>query len=196
MDTRFLWTRRPWKRCDFLTSLGSVTDTYQYDVFGNLIGSAGTTPNSYFYTGERLDFSLGLYEGALRVRVATQLLRVATRTGCEEMVGRTQFIATTCSCHTDSLLPPSHGRFWTRDPEEGLLSRPLSLHPYIFAWQNPVNLTDPTGRAVLAESQQQVKVQTVSIPGTIALVAAIVCVFELTASSLEAELENPRRPTL
>lgn len=46
----------------FLTSVaGAVTDTYQYDAFGNRIASTGTTPNKYFYSGEQLDSSLGLY---------------------------------------------------------------------------------------------------------------------------------------
>jgi RHS repeat-associated protein len=46
----------------FLTSdTGAVTDTYDYDAFGNLIAAIGTTPNAYLYCGEQLDFDLGLY---------------------------------------------------------------------------------------------------------------------------------------
>jgi YD repeat-containing protein len=30
---------------------GAVTDTYDYDAFGNLISSTGTTPNSYLFRG-------------------------------------------------------------------------------------------------------------------------------------------------
>jgi RHS repeat-associated protein len=45
---------------------GAVTDTYDYDGFGNLIGSAGTTPNVYRYQGEALDAETGLY--CLRAR--------------------------------------------------------------------------------------------------------------------------------
>jgi RHS repeat-associated protein len=40
---------------------GAVTDTYQYDAFGNLIASAGSTPNVYLYRGERYDADLGPY---------------------------------------------------------------------------------------------------------------------------------------
>jgi RHS repeat-associated protein len=40
---------------------GAVTDTYDYDAFGNLIGSAGTTPNVYRYQGEALNAETGLY---------------------------------------------------------------------------------------------------------------------------------------
>jgi hypothetical protein len=39
-----------------LTNLaGTVTDTYDYDAFGNLLNSTGTTPNNYLYRGEQYD---------------------------------------------------------------------------------------------------------------------------------------------
>ena len=40
---------------------GVATDTYDYDAFGNLVGSTGTTPNVYRYQGEALDSETGLY---------------------------------------------------------------------------------------------------------------------------------------
>jgi RHS repeat-associated protein len=40
---------------------GAVTDTYDYDAFGNLIGRTGSTPNEYLYAGERFDHETGLY---------------------------------------------------------------------------------------------------------------------------------------
>ena len=40
---------------------GAVTDTYDYDAFGILVSSSGTTPNSYLYSGEQLDADLGAY---------------------------------------------------------------------------------------------------------------------------------------
>jgi RHS repeat-associated protein len=44
----------------FLTdAAGSVTDTYDYDAFGNLIQRSGATPNNYLYAGERYDPDLG-----------------------------------------------------------------------------------------------------------------------------------------
>ena len=42
-------------------SAGTITDTYEYDAFGNKINSTGTTPNSYLYRGEQYDPDLGLY---------------------------------------------------------------------------------------------------------------------------------------
>ena len=50
-----------------LTNLsGTVTDTYDYDAFGNLIDSAGTTPNNYLFAGEQFDPALGLYYNRAR----------------------------------------------------------------------------------------------------------------------------------
>lgn len=40
---------------------GTVTDSYSYDAFGNLLSSAGTTVNSFLYTGEQRDDAAGLY---------------------------------------------------------------------------------------------------------------------------------------
>ncbi len=40
---------------------GAVTDTYDYDAFGNLVHSTGTTPNNYLFAGEQFDPDLNLY---------------------------------------------------------------------------------------------------------------------------------------
>jgi len=45
---------------------GNVTDTYDYDAFGNLIHSTGTTPNNYLFAGEQFDPDLGLYYNRAR----------------------------------------------------------------------------------------------------------------------------------
>jgi YD repeat-containing protein len=39
---------------------GAVTDTYDYDAFGNLIHSTGSTPNNYLFAGEQFDPDLHL----------------------------------------------------------------------------------------------------------------------------------------
>src|SRR5215472_8863950 len=47
----------------FLMNLNSsVTDTFKYDAFGNLIASTGSTPNNYLFAGEQFDPALGLYQ--------------------------------------------------------------------------------------------------------------------------------------
>jgi RHS repeat-associated protein len=51
----------------FLTSsTGSVTDTYDYDAFGSLISSTGSTPNNYLFAGEQFDPLLGIYYNRAR----------------------------------------------------------------------------------------------------------------------------------
>jgi RHS repeat-associated protein len=47
-------------------STGAATDTYDYDAFGNLIASTGTTPNLYLFAGEQFDRDLGLYYNRAR----------------------------------------------------------------------------------------------------------------------------------
>ncbi len=45
---------------------GTVTDTYDYDAFGNLLSSTGLTPNGFRFAGEQFDFDLGLYYNRAR----------------------------------------------------------------------------------------------------------------------------------
>ena len=45
---------------------GSVIVTYDYDAFGILLHSTGTTPNNYLYSGEQFDPDLGLYYNRAR----------------------------------------------------------------------------------------------------------------------------------
>jgi RHS repeat-associated protein len=42
-------------------SAGDVTDTYDYEAFGEVINETGTTQNNYKFTGEQFDKSLDLY---------------------------------------------------------------------------------------------------------------------------------------
>lgn len=44
-----------------LNSSQQVTDEYNYDAFGNLTFSAGSTNNNYLYTGEQYDPNIGFY---------------------------------------------------------------------------------------------------------------------------------------
>jgi type II secretion system protein G len=112
----------------FLTdSDGNITDTYDYDAFGTLIGrqvldpSIGLVPvdasneslvtqNNYLYCGEQFDPDLGLY--FLRARY----------------------------------MDTDRGRFWTMDVWEGVIRDPVSLHKYLYANANPILHTDPSGK--------------------------------------------------
>src|SRR6185437_8827563 len=42
-------------------SAGAVTDSYEYDAFGNSFTVSGSTPNNYLYRGEQYDTDLGLH---------------------------------------------------------------------------------------------------------------------------------------
>jgi RHS repeat-associated protein len=48
------------------SSTGVVTDTSDYDAFGNLINSTGSTPNNRLFAGEQYDPALGLYYNRAR----------------------------------------------------------------------------------------------------------------------------------
>jgi len=41
---------------------------------------------------------------------------------------------------------PALGRFMSQDPHQGTLQEPSSLNRYVYVQNNPVNMTDPTGR--------------------------------------------------
>jgi RHS repeat-associated protein len=46
----------------YLTDVnGNITDTYDYDAFGNLTAASGDTVNYYLFTSEQFDLDLGLY---------------------------------------------------------------------------------------------------------------------------------------
>jgi len=47
-------------------STGAITDTYDYDAYGNLINRTGTTPNNYLFAGEQFDPTLGIYYNRAR----------------------------------------------------------------------------------------------------------------------------------
>jgi RHS repeat-associated protein len=48
------------------SSTGAVTDTYDYEAFGNLIASTGSTSNNYMFAGEQFDATLGIYYNQAR----------------------------------------------------------------------------------------------------------------------------------
>jgi RHS repeat-associated protein len=144
---------------------GSVTDTYNYDAFGNVTDSVGTTPNNFLYQGEEYDAALGLY-----------YLR-------------------------DRYYSSATGRFLSRDPERGVSSDPMTLHKYLYANGNPVNMADPTGRATTtagtmgagAADEYVGVIFLVSIqivPQVRAVEKAAVCQLSRAATLLEGLAEN------
>jgi RHS repeat-associated protein len=65
--TLLLSEKQHWgyEKCRWKTVVGSVV-TYDYDAFGNLIHSTGTTPNNYLFAGEQFDPDLHLYYNRAR----------------------------------------------------------------------------------------------------------------------------------
>lgn len=53
---------------------------------------------------------------------------------------------------------PLTGRFMSRDPENGHLLDPKSLHKYLYAHGDPVNGVDPAGRFDIVETAERYKV--------------------------------------
>jgi RHS repeat-associated protein len=49
---------------------------------------------------------------------------------------------------------PATGRFMGRDPNAGYLTNPASLHKYLYANGDPINLVDPTGRGASDEDEE------------------------------------------
>jgi RHS repeat-associated protein len=54
-------------------------------------------------------------------------------------------LPTLLAYHRARYLDAGTGRFLTTDPSPGSRQAPLSLHPYLYATDNPVNLVDPSG---------------------------------------------------
>jgi RHS repeat-associated protein len=96
---------------------GSLTDTYTYDAFGNLLAGthaggqlgADLAFNPYLFQGERYEAAAGLYH--LRARDYDPLL----------------------------------GRFQQLDSFEGVRGQPFSHNRYTYSEADPVNLHDPSG---------------------------------------------------
>jgi RHS repeat-associated protein len=156
-------------------SSGTITDTYDYDAFGNKVNSTGTTPNNYLYRGEQFDPDLGIYY--LRARYYN----------------------------------PLTGRFMGRDPEDGDVTNPATLHRYMYANGDPVNAFDPSGRVTAtwpgAPPQATVRppdaveygliVSLVAL-GTIAADRQVACAIniELTVEALKVEGDTNIVPDL
>jgi RHS repeat-associated protein len=52
---------------------------------------------------------------------------------------------------------PATGRFMSRDPDVGHIADPATLHKYLYAGGNPVDLTDPTDPSLVEDVVTQIK---------------------------------------
>jgi RHS repeat-associated protein len=99
---------------------GAVTDSYEYDAYGNSFTVSGSTPNEFLYRGEQFDSDLGLYY--LRARYYNP--------------------ATGRFMSRDPNDPQP--RNLDRKPID-----PKVLHKYLYAGADPVNLEDPRGKKLI-----------------------------------------------
>ncbi|MGJ5817560.1 RHS repeat-associated core domain-containing protein [Paludibaculum fermentans] len=133
---------------------GAVADTYTYDAFGNEIGLTATTPNLFLYRGEMWDSALGLYY--LRARwYEPQTGRFLTQDKYEPDCPSN--CATCCSARSCCGMNRRSGSREESDlkaiaalalgisPSQVSMAQQASVHLFIFADQDPVNKTDPTG---------------------------------------------------
>ncbi len=105
---------------------GTVTDSYEYDAFGNSFTVTGTTPNNYLYRGEQYDSDLGLYY--LRARYYNPATgRFMSRDPNEPK------------------LRDSNGR--PIDPRE--------LHKYLYTGGDPINWIDSRGREQVEVAEEE-----------------------------------------
>jgi RHS repeat-associated protein len=93
------------------------------------------------------------------------------------------------------------GRFWARDPVEGIEGyddSALGLHPYLYALDNPVNFTDPSGKAagnpalprpIGGTLGEYIAVTTIAIATTVAI-AKLGCDYSAAYSIEARQLAN------
>jgi hypothetical protein len=73
------------------------------------------------------------------------------------------------------------------DPHKGQINEPISLHKYLYANADPVNMLDPSGLASFSEYALKVKLIILRVVSAlIRLARAIICVFLRAASFLAA----------
>jgi RHS repeat-associated protein len=136
----------------FLTSTtGALGNTYQFDAFGMPIASTGTTANSYLYSGERLDSTLGLYH--LRARYYNQ------STGRFETIDPGTEQKSCCSSRSCG---------------------PRVRNLYAYADDDPANRIDPSGRDAIAEYVVDLRPLLIASAGVYLLAKNLRCIEQLS----------------
>ena len=91
---------------------------------------------------------------------------------------------------------PLTGRFLSRDPEDGDPAGPASLHKYLYADGEPVDLADPSGRATATRSASEyaslvlsISVAPVVINAVGATASALLCAYIWEGSTTDAQAQ-------
>jgi len=130
-------TSTRWSHADWLGSVRmlsdaskSVTDTHNYDAFGNIIEQSGQTPNPFRYVGQ-----LGyLRQGGPATPVPPEY---SSRTAYGNCYGGRDCLMLLGARWYDPVI----GRFLTQDP----IGYFGGMNVYAYVGNNPVNLADPSG---------------------------------------------------
>jgi RHS repeat-associated protein len=141
--------------------------TYEYDAYGNLLNSTGTTPNVNMYRGEAYDSDLGLYY--LRARwmnpltgrflsrdpgksrtVAPDVTRNDQNSDANQgvsfyIIGGPASTGPASTSMSSSTHSSTQGCSSSLSDEDHLLD-PQAQHKYNYANGDPINLIDPSGR--------------------------------------------------
>src|SRR5579885_2012609 len=111
---------------DVTDSSGTVVASYSYDAFGALTSSSENFPNGWSNPFR--------YDGAQGVRYDTE-------TGLYWMSVRAY--------------DPTLGRFLSHDPLGRLAAMGLNMQPYVYAGNNPVDNTDPSGLIIMGSNGEK-----------------------------------------
>lgn len=92
------------------------------------------------------------YDGFGNIRNQTGTVAVPAGTGGDFRFHRGWLESDTGLYHKRAReYDPRTGRFVSRDPRNGVIQRPETLHPYVFAVNNPFLYADPTGEFTVIE---------------------------------------------
>jgi RHS repeat-associated protein len=81
------------------------------------------------------------------------------------------------------------GRFQSLDTYSGRVNEPLTLHKYLYAYADPINITDPSGQVGLAGYAKAYKPSILARAWVWVVGLAVACVYRLTTSVVATALE-------
>ncbi len=170
---------------------GSVTRTYAYGlqrISENQFDGSTWVPSFYGYDGHGsvrfLSNSAGTVTDTYQYDAFGRLINITGSTPNSFLYSGEQYDANLGLYNLRArYYNPATGRFWGRDPVEGVQCCGLSWNPYIYVKDNPVNAIDPTGAATLYEYSITIKNTVYSIAvhsahhyWTLPLVGKIYCI--------------------
>ncbi len=79
---------------------------------------------------------------------------------------------------------PGFGRWSQQDPLRGQLNDPTSLNRYLYASDDPVNFTDPSGRGDILACAEAIALVFLTFVGGIAAIIAVIIVLPVDAVGL------------